>query len=148
MYSIIHISTKTALDIKHLVKCILCYCKFSIINFRTDFSKLFLRLLISRRNYCFKCFTHFPYVFSFEWSFITTTKALLNCVLAKSATDMFSSLDQLAILQTKKSACDQGWSNCVDVLCDRNSPVMRNNITSKVPDVMLANAMSLVPKIY
>ena len=38
-------------------------------------------------------------------------------------------------------------SNCVDILCGRNSPVMTNNITSKVPDVMLANVVSLVPKI-
>ena len=38
-------------------------------------------------------------------------------------------------------------SNCVDILSDRNSKVMTNNITTKVPDVMLANVMSLVPKI-
>ena len=38
-------------------------------------------------------------------------------------------------------------SNCVDILSDRNSRVMTNNITTKVPVVMLANVMSLVPKI-
>ena len=35
------------------------------------------------------------------------------------------------------------WSNCVDILSDRNSKVM----TTKVPNIMLANVMSLVPKI-
>ena len=38
-------------------------------------------------------------------------------------------------------------SNCVDILTDQNSQVMTNNRTSKVPDFMLANVMSLVPKI-
>ena len=38
-------------------------------------------------------------------------------------------------------------SNCVDILSDQNSQVMTNNRTTKVPDFMLANVMSLVPRI-
>ena len=38
-------------------------------------------------------------------------------------------------------------SNCVDILSDRNSQVMTNSRISKVPDLMLTNVMSLVPKI-
>ena len=38
-------------------------------------------------------------------------------------------------------------SNWVDILSDQNSQVMTNSVTLKVPDVMLANVTSLVPKI-